>query len=268
MLPLRFPYSGIRAKVFVRKIGFKLCVMRLYRVKSFNALLLHFRSEGSEEEGRPATASPHAGTTTYGQAAAKAPRISCSEEEGRPSTASSHAGTTTHGQAAAKARCKGRLAAARASTKERLAVPTRGGSPQGRRQGAEAPPVSTAGCGQPVGAAADLGHNRLQRGTHKGGRLQGTHKGLPPAASPTAGRGDGASRKGGRPLAGRLPAGKGNRRLRRGSDGGGDAEGERGVTLATTSYSPPSLYARVARSDWRSFAIEIHRVDTAREEDA
>ncbi|RRT31624.1 hypothetical protein B296_00045169, partial [Ensete ventricosum] len=34
----------------------------------------------------------------------------------------------------------------------------------------------------------------------------------------------------------------------------------------TTSYSPPSLYVRVVRSDWRSFAVEIHRVDTARED--
>ncbi|RRT52757.1 hypothetical protein B296_00043361 [Ensete ventricosum] len=39
--------------------------------------------------------------------------------------------------------------------------------------------------------------------------------------------------------------------------------------VATTPfYSPPSLCARVARSDWRSFAIKIHRVDTARKEDA
>ncbi|RRT38434.1 hypothetical protein B296_00049560 [Ensete ventricosum] len=37
MHPLRFPNSGIRAKVFVRKIGFKLHVMRLNRVESFNA---------------------------------------------------------------------------------------------------------------------------------------------------------------------------------------------------------------------------------------
>ncbi|RRT71075.1 hypothetical protein B296_00031472, partial [Ensete ventricosum] len=37
-----FPNSGIRAKVFVQKIGFKLGVMRLNRVESFNA----FRSEG------------------------------------------------------------------------------------------------------------------------------------------------------------------------------------------------------------------------------
>ncbi|RWW86970.1 hypothetical protein BHE74_00004224 [Ensete ventricosum] len=54
-------------------IGFKLHVMRLNHVESFYAFLLHFHSEGSEEEGRPATASPHAVSTTHGQAAAKAP---------------------------------------------------------------------------------------------------------------------------------------------------------------------------------------------------
>ncbi|RZR73495.1 hypothetical protein BHM03_00024978 [Ensete ventricosum] len=59
MHPLRFPNSSIKAKVFVRKIGFKLRVMRLYHIESFYVFLLHFHSEGSEEEGRPATASPH-----------------------------------------------------------------------------------------------------------------------------------------------------------------------------------------------------------------
>ncbi|RZS28126.1 hypothetical protein BHM03_00061689 [Ensete ventricosum] len=39
MHPLRFPNSGIRAKVFVRKIGFKLHVMRLNRVELFYALV-------------------------------------------------------------------------------------------------------------------------------------------------------------------------------------------------------------------------------------
>ncbi|RZR88241.1 hypothetical protein BHM03_00015783 [Ensete ventricosum] len=57
MHPLRFPNSGIRTKVFVRKINFKLHVMRLYRVESFYAFLLRFRSE----ERRPAMANPHAG---------------------------------------------------------------------------------------------------------------------------------------------------------------------------------------------------------------
>ncbi|RRT85879.1 hypothetical protein B296_00003194 [Ensete ventricosum] len=73
MLPLRFPNSGIRAKVFMRKIGFKLRVMRLNHVESFYAFLLYFCNEGSVEEGWPATASPHVGSATHGQAAAKAP---------------------------------------------------------------------------------------------------------------------------------------------------------------------------------------------------
>ncbi|RWW42870.1 hypothetical protein BHE74_00051541 [Ensete ventricosum] len=62
----------------------------------------------------------------------------------------------------------------------------------------------------------------------KGGQLQGARKGLPPAVSPIASRGSDASRRGGRPLEGRLSAGKGNRRLRRGSGGGGGTEGARG----------------------------------------
>ncbi|RZR90589.1 hypothetical protein BHM03_00018504 [Ensete ventricosum] len=73
MLPLRFHNSGIRAKVFMRKIGFKLRVMRSNRAESFYAFLLHFCNESSVEEGWPATASPHAGPATHGQAAAKAP---------------------------------------------------------------------------------------------------------------------------------------------------------------------------------------------------
>ncbi|RWV99587.1 hypothetical protein GW17_00037500 [Ensete ventricosum] len=55
-----------------------------------------------------------------------------------------------------------------------------------------------------------------QHGTRKGGRLQGAHKGLPPAGSeaPT----------------GWLPAIKGNRHLRRGSSGGDcGADGARRV---------------------------------------
>ncbi|RWW64055.1 hypothetical protein BHE74_00028731 [Ensete ventricosum] len=72
MHPLRFPNIGIRAKVFVRKIGFKLCVIRLNHVELFYTFLLRFHSEGSEE-GRPTRASPHAGPATHGQVATKAP---------------------------------------------------------------------------------------------------------------------------------------------------------------------------------------------------
>ncbi|RWV78967.1 hypothetical protein GW17_00059972 [Ensete ventricosum] len=60
MHPLRFPNSGIRAKVFVRMIGFKLRVMRLNRVESFNAFLLRFCNEGNKEEGQQGMARPPA----------------------------------------------------------------------------------------------------------------------------------------------------------------------------------------------------------------
>ncbi|RZS21387.1 hypothetical protein BHM03_00054020 [Ensete ventricosum] len=56
---------------------------------------------------------------------------------------------------------------------------------------------------------------------------------MPPVASPSASRGDGASRRGGRPLAEWLPMGKGSRRLRRGSSDGG-ADEARGVTAGPT----------------------------------
>ncbi|RWW36054.1 hypothetical protein BHE74_00058953 [Ensete ventricosum] len=57
----------------------------------------------------------------------------------------------------------------------------------------------------------------------KGSNLQGaaSPQGVAPATSPIASRGDGASRRGGRPLAGRLPTAKGSRRLRRGSGSDG-----------------------------------------------
>ncbi|RRT37032.1 hypothetical protein B296_00041019 [Ensete ventricosum] len=45
MHPLRFPNSGIRAKVFVQKIGFKLCVMILNRVELFYVLVAAIGSE-------------------------------------------------------------------------------------------------------------------------------------------------------------------------------------------------------------------------------
>ncbi|RWV82469.1 hypothetical protein GW17_00056031 [Ensete ventricosum] len=60
---------------------------------------------------------------------------------------------------------------------------------------------------------ADYGARRVDR-------LQGARKGLPPAASPTASRGDGAGRMGGCPLAGQLPTSKDRCRLHRGSGSG------------------------------------------------
>ncbi|RZR94447.1 hypothetical protein BHM03_00023131 [Ensete ventricosum] len=72
----------------------------------------------------------------------------------------------------------------------------------------------------PAGRSASRRHNRLSCGARKG---------LPPTTNPTANKGGAAGRSGGRPLAGRLPVGKGNRRLHRGNDDGGDVEGAKGV---------------------------------------
>ncbi|RWV83717.1 hypothetical protein GW17_00054641 [Ensete ventricosum] len=60
---------------------------------------------------------------------------------------------------------------------------------------------------------ARRGGSCLQHDAHKRGQLQGTRKGLLLAASPAASRGGAASRWGGHHLAGRLPTGKGSRRL-------------------------------------------------------
>ncbi|RWW65361.1 hypothetical protein BHE74_00027342 [Ensete ventricosum] len=78
--------------------------MRLFRVKLFYAFLLHFYSEGSEEEGRSTTASPHAGSATHGQAAAKASphagaapaSMACCSQPARATAA--HSGVPAKGQ--------------------------------------------------------------------------------------------------------------------------------------------------------------------------
>ncbi|RWV95073.1 hypothetical protein GW17_00042333 [Ensete ventricosum] len=142
----RFPNSGIIAKIFVRKIGFKLYVMRLNRVESFYAFLLCFRSEGSPCKGQPgiATASPLAGVASCGKAPFKG------YSQGQPA----------------------------------------------RGRPARSQTVGAAARGWPAAA-------------------------LRPGSACRGGAHGGADRRGGRPLAEWLPAGKGSRRLRRGSSGGG-----------------------------------------------
>ncbi|RWW19421.1 hypothetical protein GW17_00016523 [Ensete ventricosum] len=120
--------------------------------------------------------------------------------KGRPHACSLHAEVAGHGQAPyrggrpwpsymqgvvgyGQARCKGRSPAGAAARKRR-------------------PPAGTVGYGQPTRAS----------------RQRPSCKGLPPRASPASSRGDGAGRRGARPLAGRLPVAKGSRHLRRGSD--------------------------------------------------
>ncbi|RWW43252.1 hypothetical protein BHE74_00051114 [Ensete ventricosum] len=82
-----------------------------------------------------------------------------------------------------------------------------------------------------VGAAARMGgtceHDRL-RPTRRGNSRPRTHQlatRRPQGAA--ANRGGGIGRRGGRPLAGWMPVGKGSHRLHRGSSGGTD--GARGI---------------------------------------
>ncbi|RWW54135.1 hypothetical protein BHE74_00039305 [Ensete ventricosum] len=99
-----------------------------------------------------------------------------------------------------------------------------------------AAPACMVGCGQPTGAAATYGHTCLQRGAHKGGPAAWRPQGA------VASRGGDAGCRGGRPLAGWLSTGKGNRRLRRGSSGaGGSADGARGPTFFSFIVGPTCL---------------------------
>ncbi|RZR73601.1 hypothetical protein BHM03_00026195 [Ensete ventricosum] len=134
MLSLRFLNSGIRAKVFVRKIDFKLRVMRLNRVESFYALLLRFCIKCSEE-GQPAK--PPARVASHGQTRCRGGWPWPSPLHGPPPTA----------------RCS-RL---RPRPPERERLDAAKASPQGL------PPIEAVARRRPlVGAAAARGHGRLQ----------------------------------------------------------------------------------------------------------
>ncbi|RWW37877.1 hypothetical protein BHE74_00056947 [Ensete ventricosum] len=85
MLPLRFPNSGIRSKVFVRKIGFKLHVMRLNHVELFYAFVLRFLYKGEAALARS-------------QAAVVAPAVS-------PQRRGAHGGTVCGHDTRPPARC-------------------------------------------------------------------------------------------------------------------------------------------------------------------
>ncbi|RWW51777.1 hypothetical protein BHE74_00041857 [Ensete ventricosum] len=107
----------------------------------------------------------------------------------------------------------------RANPQGRPTALARGDScPQGQQ------PVGAA----PAGRSAARGHSFLQRDTCKGGPATG----CPQWA--------GAGCRGGRPLAGQLLVGKGNRRLRRGNSGGGGAEGARGVRVSFLEKDNPT----------------------------
>ncbi|RZS10337.1 hypothetical protein BHM03_00041554 [Ensete ventricosum] len=128
-----FPNNSIRAKVFVRKIDFKLCVIRLNCVESFYAFLLRFRSEGSPCKGQPgmATANPLAGVAGHLQGAA-----GCSQ--GPHAKGRSDAASPRLGLLPARRPLAGAVASPRGATRMQSAC-HRGGCP--RRQRAAPPPA-------------------------------------------------------------------------------------------------------------------------------
>ncbi|RWW42937.1 hypothetical protein BHE74_00051457 [Ensete ventricosum] len=73
MLPLRFPNNGIKDRLFMRMIEFRLPVLRLNHIELFYAFLLCFRSKGVTNydegpyRGSPVRVGPHARVVAYGQ---------------------------------------------------------------------------------------------------------------------------------------------------------------------------------------------------------
>ncbi|RRT47967.1 hypothetical protein B296_00004804 [Ensete ventricosum] len=60
-----------------------------------------FHSEGSEEEGQPPTANPHAGSATHGQVVTKAPckvAVGCSQDQPAREVGIAHKGSSPHGR--------------------------------------------------------------------------------------------------------------------------------------------------------------------------
>ncbi|RRT37325.1 hypothetical protein B296_00016916 [Ensete ventricosum] len=157
MHTLRFHNSGIRANVFIRKIGFKLCVMRLNHVESFYAFLLRFRSEGNEEEGQQGMARP----PIRGRSAiAKAP----------------YKGAVSYGQAPYKWRPLEEATAARGH--DRLRPARKGLSPTTRLQGAVARSSPARGGHQRPGRKGAAAHGAPARGRSPAARPRPA---LPPA---------------------------------------------------------------------------------------
>ncbi|RWV83952.1 hypothetical protein GW17_00054382 [Ensete ventricosum] len=155
MLPLRFPNSGIRAKIFVRKIGFKLCMMRLNRIESFYVFLLYFCNKRSKDRGQSTTARLSAGVVGHSQAPYKGgrPWLGHLQGGGPPRLGHLQGGDRLWPRPPAK----------------------------GRPTAAKAPYKGVVGCyqGQPARATIARGHSHLQPGARKERRQRPAHKGRP-----------------------------------------------------------------------------------------
>ncbi|RWV80826.1 hypothetical protein GW17_00057831 [Ensete ventricosum] len=149
-----FPNSGIKAKVFIRKIGFILCVIILNRVESSYTFLLCFRNEGNEEEGQPGMAWPPA----KGRSAVSRPTTRGGRPQGQQPTRGDHpqgqqlpAGTTSCGQAPYKGRPLQQLANRKATCGQKhgpLPAANPGAAPTKAPLAGTAPAVGAAASGQ------------------------------------------------------------------------------------------------------------------------
>ncbi|RRT56774.1 hypothetical protein B296_00022147 [Ensete ventricosum] len=153
-------------------IGFKLRVIRLYRVESFYAFLLCFHSEGSEEEGWPATASPYAGSTTHGQAATKANSQRATSRRGSAYGHDRLRPARKGGNRPQRGARKGVGCRVMHASGDRQRPALKGLSPATRLQGGQSPVTSPQGvvaCGQPC---------RLRKGSDDGGAEGGKKRAL------------------------------------------------------------------------------------------
>ncbi|RWV94094.1 hypothetical protein BHE74_00039191 [Ensete ventricosum] len=161
-----FLNSGIRAKVFMRQIGFKLCD----EIESHRIVLciLAIFSQRMQRGG---------GVASHGQPLCRADQPRPTLIQSQPPTASPQGAAT----------CRG----------------------------------------------GTCGHAMLPPARRVDSRWQcGARKGLPPTASPTASKGDDAGRRGGHPLVGRLPVGKGS------DDGTEGARGKLGFPFVKRTILP------------------------------
>ncbi|RZR92101.1 hypothetical protein BHM03_00020350 [Ensete ventricosum] len=189
-------------------------MMRLNHVESFYVFLLHFRSEGNHCKGQPgmATTSPLVGVVDHLQGGGRLRQGPLQRGDRlRPGPARKGA-VSDRGQTAGAAARAWPAAARRPQVAESPVATPQGLLPTVCRRSPVASLQGAADCGFSARRKAAYGQRHRPQV-------------LPPvraaASSDTACGGVG--RRGGRPLAEWLPAGKGNFRLRRGSNGGDGA---------------------------------------------
>ncbi|RRT58565.1 hypothetical protein B296_00044479 [Ensete ventricosum] len=154
-----------RAKVFVRKIGFKLRVMTFNRVESFYAFLLRFRSESSKERGWLAMSRPSTRAVDHGQATCRGGRPRLAPLQGWPVAAKATGAATSKRQHSyPRPGRKERLLAALPQGATARGTPARGGRQQGRWCRLQGwPPLGRVGTGEQGQPSPAQGQQLQQR---------------------------------------------------------------------------------------------------------